>query len=118
MKVIFADDSMAKLKYLALSETGGSGFLKTERIGRYILIRDLINGNLNKVSGKTDLISIYEMWGSKFGGVFIQEEDEIFPEHFPGKLVLKLGRDKYSISFYDSGSGKDKLICEGSFVDN
>lgn len=113
MKVIFANGSLAKLKYLALSENTGSGFLKTERLGRYIFITDLISGNLGENSVKSDLNNIYDLWGLKFGGVFINGEDEILPECFFEKFVLKLNGDKYTISFYDSETGKKELIRKG-----
>jgi len=118
MKVIFANGSLGKLKYLALSEDSGSGFLKTERIGRYIFITDLIHGNLCEDSGKKDLINIYDLWGSKFGGVFLNEELELPEECFLEKLILVINKNNYLISYFDSELMRKTKIREGSFDNN
>ena len=118
MKVIFANGSLAKLKFLALSENSGSGFLKTDRIGRYIFITDLIHGNLCEDSGKKDLIKIYDLWGSKFGGVFLTEELELPEEYLLEKLILVLSRNKYLISYSDSELKRKIIVKEGSFDNN
>ena len=118
MKILFANDSLEKLKFLALSENSGSGFLKTERIGRYIFITDVIRGNINKDSNNEDLINIYDLWGSKFGGVFLTEDNDIQAGCFFEKLILTLEMDKYMISYFDSDLMKRVVIREGVFNEN
>lgn len=118
MKVIFANSSLAKLKFLALSENSGSGFLRTERIGRYIFITDLIHGNLSKDLVKDDLINIYDLWGSKFGGVFLTEKLELAEEYFLEKLILEINKENYLISYFDSEWMKKIKLMEGSFDNN
>ncbi len=118
MKVIFANDSLAKLKYLALSEETGSGYLRTNRIGKYIIITDLITGDLSRDSIKKDLKHIYDMWGSDFGGIFMKEELDLSPEYFLEKMILKLGESEYNIFYYNSDNMELDLIQKGSLEKN
>jgi len=113
MKVLFANDSLAKLKFLALSDETGSGFLRTERIGKYILITDLISGNICKDSIKKDLLNIYNIWGSDFGGVFMKEDTELPPECFMEKMVLKITDLQYRVMYYNSDNKELEHIHEG-----
>jgi len=115
MKIIFANDSLAKLRYLTLSENEGSGFLKAERIGHYVFITDLIVGNIFESS---DVVNVYEMWGCKFGGIFVSKELENVSEIFLEKLVLTLRNEKYSIVHFDSDFKSRILIQEGSLNKN
>ena len=114
MKVIFANDSLAKLNFLALSDETGSGFLRTERLGKYILITDLISGNICKDSIKKDLINIYNIWGFNFGGVFMKGDIDPVPECFMEKMILKIGNGQYRILFYNSDKDEHDLIQEGA----
>ncbi len=114
MKVIFTNDLLAKLKFLALSDETGSGFLRTERIGKYILITDLISGNICKDSIKRDLLNIYKLWGFDFGGVFTKNDTDLIPEFFMEKMILKIRQEKYRIYYYNSEKDEKDLIQEGS----
>ena len=117
MKIIFANDSLAKLKYLALSDEAGSGYLRTERIGKYIIINDLITGDLNTVSVKKDLSEIYNIWGYDFGGIFMKNDPEQIPEYLMEKIILRLGKSDYSIFYYDSEKRGLELLQDGSLKD-
>ncbi|MEN8223636.1 MAG: hypothetical protein ABFR36_10330 [Acidobacteriota bacterium] len=115
MKVIFANDSLAKLKFLALSDETGSGFLRTERIGKYILITDLITGDICKDSIKKDLMNVYNMWGSDFGGIFMKGDADLIPDFFEEKMVLKIRKEKYRVFYCNSEKKIPELVQEGSF---
>ena len=110
MNVLFADGALAKLRYLALSDEAGSGFLKTERIGQYIIITDLIGGNVLQDSSGEYRTGILDLWGNAFGGVFIKGDMGKVPEHYLEKRVLNLTGDYYEIYYYDSDSRE--LISE------
>ena len=114
MKVIFANDTLAKLKFLALSEEAGSGFLRTERIGKYLLITDLISGNICRDSVKEDIMNIYDLWGFDFGGIFMKKEIDLIPECLMEKIVLKVRNGQYRIFYFNSETDEHDLIQEGS----
>ena len=104
-------------QYLALSDEAGSGYLRTERIGKYIIINDLITGDLNKVSVKKDLSEIYNIWGYDFGGIFMKNDPEQIPEYLMEKIILRLGKSDYSIFYYDSEKRGLELLQDGSLKD-
>jgi len=118
MKIVFANDTLAKLKFLALSDEAGSGFLRTERLGQYVLITDLITGNIYKDSLIADLLNIYELWGNGFGGIFIKGEHDRVPPCFLEKLVVEISEKKYKIFYFNSDAAQIEGITEGSFPDH
>lgn len=118
MNIIFANDTLAKLRFLALSDETGSGFLCTERVGKYILITDMITGNISRDSVTNDMVNIYGLWGTGFGGIFIKGDHDTLPEYFVEKLVVKISGYDYKIFHYKSDSHQNELITEGSLSDH
>ncbi len=115
MKVIFANDSLNKLKFLALSANRESGFLMTESIGNYTFITDLINVDLFESTEISGIENIHKILGNKVGGIYISEKFESIPDYFFGKLILTLNSKIYSIEYFDSDLRKRRLIEEGIF---
>ncbi len=115
MKVIFTNDSLGKLRYVALSNDKGTGFVKTERIGKYIFITDIICGDLNKGIFSKNLINIYDLWKTNFGGIFVIGGIKLIPDILNEKLLININNNEYEISILGSEEMKDRIIKKGTF---
>ena len=108
MKIILTTKVKDKLKTLALLDSAVSGFIRGDRIGKFLFITDFLQVELDKENIDLQFKKIYKLWGIFLQGFFLKKENFFKSDIFKEKIILLYENKCWVTYFMDINGNKTR----------